>query len=436
VASRDHGILFGLSNQKEVGMLSRSGRTSVVSLLFMLFAATLLSAQSETAAHPGTVIDQAGAVLAGVRIVVRDPETGFERETIASAQQTVSKSRSSPIKLVYPNGLALDDRGELYISDIGTHRVLKLNRRGRLIVIAGTGEGGYSGDGGPAIKARLHSPHDLAFDAEGNLLVADTYNHRIRRIDRQGVITTIAGSGNAPYSGYGSAAPKDTLNNPQGIAVDGAGNILIADTYNRVVRRLDRNGTMTVIAGSVAGLSGDGGPANEAQLNLPMAVTVGPEGDIYVSDAANSRIRRITADGKIQTVTGFGGGEGIGGAGFVGDGGPAEKAKLFSPADVKFDAAGNLYISDSANNRLRVVRGGVITTIAGTGRAGFSGDGKEAVVAELNTPQKLAVAKDGSIFIADRANHRVRKIDARGFITTVAGESQPTGMFLDPDVIR
>jgi len=345
-----------------------------------------------------------------------------------------AQQQATPIRLIYPNGLAIDYKGDLYISDIGAHRVFKLNPQGRLIVIAGTGEGGFSGDGGPAVKAQLNAPHDLAFDAVGNLLIADAFNHRIRRIDRQGVITTIAGSGSAPYTAYGDPAPKDSLNNPQGVAVDRAGKILIADTYNRVVRRLDRNGTMELIAGSVAGLSGDGGPANEAQLNLPMAVTVGPDGSIYVSDAANSRIRRITADGKIQTVTGFGGGEGLGGAGLAGDGGPAEKAKLFSPADVKFDTAGDLYISDSGNNRIRVVRGGVITTIAGSGRSGFSGDGKEAVAAELNTPQKIAIAKDGSVFIADRGNQRVRKVDARGFITTVAGEGKPTGMILDPEV--
>jgi len=354
----------------------------------------------------------------------------------ASGWQAGGKSRLSPIKLIYPNGLALDDKGDLYISDIGTHRILKLNRLGRLIVVAGTGEGGFSGDGGPATKAQLNAPHDLAFDAEGNLLIADTFNHRIRRIDRQGVITTVVGDGKAPYTGYGAPAPKDTLNNPQGVAVDLAGNILIADTYNRVVRRLDRNGTLTVIAGSVAGLSGDGGRATEAQLNLPMAVTAGPDGDVFVSDAANSRVRRIKADGGILTLAGFGGGEGLGGAGFVGDGGPAEKSKLFTPADVKLDAAGNLYISDSGNNRLRVIRGGVITTIAGTGSAGFSGDGKEALAAELNTPQKIVIAKDGSVFIADRGNQRVRKVDARGLITTVAGEGKPTGMFFDPEVIR
>jgi sugar lactone lactonase YvrE len=356
--------------------------------------------------------------------------------SVAPQHTHAQQKQSIPIRLIYPNGLALDDKGDLYISDIGAHRVFRLDPQGRLSVIAGTGEGGFSGDGGPATEAQLNAPHALAFDAEGNLLIADSFNHRIRRIDRQGVITTVAGNGTAPYMAYGDTAPKSTLNNPQGVAVDRTGNILIADTYNRVVRRLNPVEGLTIIAGSKAGLSGDGGPANEAQLNMPMAVAVGPDGSTYVSDAANSRIRHITADQKIQTVTGFGGGEGLGGAGFLGDGGPAEKAKLFSPADVKVDGAGNVYISDSGNNRIRVIRNGIITTIAGTGNAGFSGDGKEAAAAELNTPQKIAIAKDGSIFIADRGNRRVRKVDAKGVISTVAGAGKPPGLLLDPETIR
>jgi len=347
--------------------------------------------------------------------------------------QTVTAQRKA-VTLIHPNGLALDGKGDLYVSDIGAHRVLKFDRRGRLTVIAGTGEGGFGGDGGPATKARLFAPHDLAFDAEGNLLIADTFNHRIRRIDRQGVITTIAGDGKTEPSSYGAPAPKASLNNPQSVALDREGNILVADTFNHVVRRIGRDGAMTIFAGSVAGYGGDGGPATEAQMNLPMAVTVAPDGAVYVSDAANSRIRRVSPDGKIQTVAGFGPAQDTYGGGFAGDGGPQEKAKLFSATDLKFDAAGNFYISDSGNHRIRMIRAGVITTVAGSGRQGSGGDGGKALAAELNTPQKVAVAKDGSVFIADRANRRVRKVDTRGLIITIAGTGRLWGMMFDPAI--
>jgi len=353
---------------------------------------------------------------------------------LALPRQHAQQKKATPVRLVYPNGLALDGQGDLYISDTGTHSILKLSRQGRLSVIAGTGEPGYSGDGGPAIKAQLHAPHDLTFDAEGNLLVADTYNHRIRRIDRQGVITTVAGNGQAKYAGDSGPAREASLNNPQSIALDRDGNMLIADTYNHVVRRVDRHRMIMTLAGTEPGFAGDGGPASKAQLSLPMAVAVAPDGGVYISDAGNSRVRRVASDGKIQTVVGYGASEGVYGAGFAGDGGPAEKAKIFSATDLKFDAAGSLYLSDSGNNRIRVVRGGIITTIAGSGRAGFGGDGGKALSAELSTPQKIVMTKDGSVLIADRPNHRVRKVDAQGFIDTVAGKGKPTGAIIDPEV--
>jgi sugar lactone lactonase YvrE len=343
-------------------------------------------------------------------------------------------AKPAPVRLVYPNGLALDGKGDLYISDIGTHRVLKLDRRGRLTVVAGSGEGGFGGDGGLATQARLFSPHDLAFDAEGNLLIADTFNHRVRRVDRRGVITTIAGDGQAKYAGDNGPARQASLQLPQGVALDREGALLIADTFNHVVRRVDRNGTITTFAGTVPGHGGDGGEASRAQINLPMAVAVAPDGGVYISDAANSRIRRVAPDGRIRTVVGYGPAQDTYGAGFAGDGGPAEKAKIFSATDLKFDAAGNLYISDSGNNRIRAVRGGIIGAIAGSGRQGFSGDGGQATSAELNAPQKIAIAPDGSLFIADRANHRVRKVDTRGLIRTIAGAGKPTGMMFDPEV--
>lgn len=325
-------------------------------------------------------------------------------------------------KLNLPNGLALNDKGELFISDIGTHQIFKLDGRGRLVVVAGTGESGFSGEGGQAVKAQLHAPHDLAFDAEGNLLIADTGNQRIRRINRQGIITTVAGNSQAELAGDGAAATTASLNNPQGIAFDAEERLVIADTYNHVIRRMDRSGIITTIAGTVPGFGGDGGLATKAQINLTMAVATGSDGSIFISDAANSRIRRVTTDGKIQTIAGFGPAQDTYGGGFAGDGGPAAKAKLFSATDLKFDAAGNLFISDSGNHRIRVIRNGIISTIVGSGRLGSGGDGGEATKAELNTPQRIALAKDGSIFIADRANHRIRKVDAKGLIHTIAGE--------------
>jgi sugar lactone lactonase YvrE len=353
---------------------------------------------------------------------------------LGAKEPEADKARSDS-RLIYPNGLALDRSGNLFISDIGTHQVLRLDSHGRLSVIAGTGESGFSGDGGPAHTARLAAPSDLVVDGDGNLLVADAFNHRIRRIDSSGVITTVVGDGKGEYSTRDATALAVSLNNPQGIALDREGNLYIADTYNHVVRKVDRQGAVTLFAGTEAGLAGDKGPANKAQVNLPQAVAVGPDGSVYISDGANSRIRRVTPDGVIQTIAGFGPGSGEGGAGFGGDGGPAEKAKLFSPADLKVSAGGHLYVSDSGNNRVRLIAHGVIVTVAGTGSPGGEGDDGKALKATLNTPQKIAVAGDGSVYVADRVNHRVRKIDPQGVITTVAGGTRSVGIMVDPAVL-
>ncbi len=342
---------------------------------------------------------------------------------LPQASKIGNQTKLNLSKLNLPNGMAMNGKGELFISDIGAHQVFKLDKRNRLIVVAGTGEGAYGGDGGLATKAQFNAPHDLLFDAAGNLLIADTYNQRIRRIDGQGVITTIVGNGKSELAGDGEVATAAALNNPQSIAFDNEGRLLIADTFNHVVRRVDRSGMISTIAGTVPGHGGDGGAATKAQINLTMAVAVAADGSIYISDAANSRIRKVAPDGTIQTIVGFGPAQDTYGGGFAGDGGPAAKAKIFSATDLKFDAAGNFFICDSGNNRIRVIRAGVITTVAGSGRPGFNGDGGEATKADLNTPQKILVAKDGSIFIADRANHRVRKIDPRGVISTIAGSA-------------
>jgi sugar lactone lactonase YvrE len=341
---------------------------------------------------------------------------------LAAAQAQTAQSKPAPASaLNSPNGLALNAQGQLFISDVGAHRIFKLDQRGRLSVVAGTGAGGFAGDGGPATQAQLFAPHDLLFDAAGNLLIADTYNQRIRRIDGQGIITTLAGNGQAAYTGDGGPARQASLNNPQGLALDRRGNLLIADTYNHVVRRVTPDGTIATLAGSVPGHGGDGGPAIKAQINLTMAVAAAPDGSVYLSDAANSRIRRVAPDGTISTVAGFGPAQDTYGGGFAGDGGPAEQAKLFSATDLKCDAAGNLYLVDSGNHRVRVIRAGIIKTVAGAGTLGFSGDGGPALAAQFNTPQKLALAPDGSLYLSDRANHCVRKVDASGLIRTIAG---------------
>jgi sugar lactone lactonase YvrE len=339
--------------------------------------------------------------------------------------QDAQQSAQPTARPVYPNGLTLTADGQLLISDIGTHSIYKCDRDGRLTVFAGTGKAGYSGDGGPATEARLNAPFDLLALENGDILVADTYNHRIRRIDRAGKISTIAGNGKSTYAGDGGRAVEASLQLPQGIAVDRDGNMYIADTFNHVLRRVDAEGTITTFAGSEPGLAGDGGPATKAQLNLPMAVAVDTQGLVYFSDASNSRVRRVNRDSSIETIAGFGPGAALGGAGFQGDDGPPARAKLFSAADIRLGPAGDLYISDTGNNRIRVIREGSISTLAGTGVPDFSGDGGPATDAALRAPQKMAVAPDGTIYVADRANHRVRVIDPVGQIRTFVGDGTP-----------
>jgi len=315
--------------------------------------------------------------------------------------------------LAYPAGVAVDASGSLYVADFGNARIRKVTATG----IIDTLVGGALGDGGLGVFGVLNQPSGVASDNAENTYVADTYNHRVRMVAANGTITTVAGTGVAGFSGDGGAATSAQLNGPQGVALDASGNLYIADSSNHRVRMVAANGTITTVAGTgVAGFSGDGGAATSAQLNSPQGVALDASGNLYIADSSNYRVRKVATSGAIATVAGNGS------FGFAGDGGAATSAEMRNPTGLAVDVSGNLYIADSSNYRVRMVAAnGKITTVAGTGVAGFSGDGGAATSAWLEYPTGVAVIAAGDLYIADHYNNRIRKVAATGIITTVAG---------------
>ena len=308
-----------------------------------------------------------------------------------------------------PFGIALDSAGNLYIADAGNGRIRKVSN-GTITTIAGNGTTGFSGDGGSAISAQLNVPNGVGVDSTGNVYIADTYNGRIRKVSA-GVITTIAGNGTCCFSGDGGPATSAAVSQPHSVALDSAGNFYF-DTYNRI--RKVSAGTITSVAGNgIAGFSGDGGPATSASLNDPQAVAVDSAGNLYIADAENYRMRKV-ANGTITTLAGNGNYR------FTGDGGPATSASLDSPEGIAVDSAGSLYLADTFNNRIRKVGGGTITTLAGNGNSGFSGDAGPSGGASLSHPMGVALDSSRNLYIADFTNNRVRKVSS-GTITTIAG---------------
>lgn len=300
-----------------------------------------------------------------------------------------------------PSGVAVDSDGNIYIADTDNNCIRKVDTNGIITTIAGNGTPGYSGDDGPAVDAELDHPSGVAVDSDGNIYIADTENNRIRKIDGiTGIISTVAGE-------------EAQLNSPYEVAFDTEDNIYIADTHNSRICKIDTNGAITTVAGKgtfdfggFGGYSGDGGPAVEAELNWPHGVAVDSDGHIYIADSINNRIRKV--DSKTGIISTIAGGEEIG---YAGDGGPAAEARLWQPEGITVDTGGNICIADSFNNRIRNIdANGIITTVAGNGTAGYSGDDSPALNGQLFFPRGVAVDANGNIYIADTVNNCIRMV--------------------------
>ena len=352
---------------------------------------------------------------------------GLIAEAPARAQHTISTvAGGGPNNLPAlsssigePSNIGRDGAGNFYIADSLSNRIFKVDSGGNLTIVAGNGGNGFSGDGGPATSAELSGPFGMFVDSAGNIFIADDYNFRIREVAAAtGMISTIAGSGGQGYCCDGNPATNAELDQPIDVFVDSHGNIFIADTFNNRIREVvAASGVIQTVAGNgTPGYSGDGGPATSAELFSPAGVFVDSAGNIFIADSNNDRVREVVAaTGVIKTVAG------TGTAGYSGDGGPATSAELnlgtngqFPMGRILVDSAGNIIIVDSYNHRVRkiVAATGVINTIAGTGTPGYSGDGGPAISAELNQPFDVSVDSVGNIFISDTGNSRIREVVA------------------------
>lgn len=314
----------------------------------------------------------------------------------------------SETRINNPYGLTIGPDGALYFCEVGNHRVRRLDLKTRkLSVVAGNGQKGYSGDGGPALSASLNEPYEVRFDSAGNMFFVEMQNHVVRRVDgRTGVITTVAGTGQPGFSGDGGPANKAQLRQPHSIAFAPDGALLICDIGNRRIRRVDlASGTISTFAGTgEAAPTPDGSPLAGTPLNGPRAIATDPAGNIYLALREGNAIYRIDArDHRIHNIAG------TGEQGYSGDGGPARLAKLSGPKGIAYAPDGRLYIADTESHTIRRIdlRTGIIQTVVGTGERGDGPDGN-ALVCRLSRPHGVLVAADGTVYIADSESHRIR----------------------------
>jgi len=344
--------------------------------------------------------------------------------TVAGGGSGVDYGVAPLAAFAQPQAVAADASGNLYVADSKENVVRKVTASGAITTIAGNGAAALAGDGGPATSASLNSPSGLAFDAAGNLYIADSYNQRIREVSTTGTITTFAGT----YYGYGGdngQAVNAQFAYPNGIAFDSSGNLFVADSANARVRKIATNGVVTTVAGNgTAGYTSDGIAATSAELNYPQFVAVDASGNLYIGDSSNYRVRKVATNGIITTYAG------TGAYAYSGDGGAATSASLSYVSGLVLDTAGYLYLSEQSYCKIRVVSpGGIIDTAAGNGTAGYSGDGGPSTAAMVSSPQGLAIDGSGRIYIADQNNLAIRALFAPLGQAALSVQSAHSGSF-------
>jgi sugar lactone lactonase YvrE len=338
---------------------------------------------------------------------------------LLSLDAAYSQTLATAVPLVLPSAIAFDSQGNLYIAETASHVVRKVDTTGNITTIVGTGTQGFDGDGGQATACLLDSPQGLVADTN-SLYIADSHNHRVRKVDfAGGKVTTIAGTSSAGSNGDGGAAASATLDLPMALALDGKGDLYIADAGSHRIRMVDATGRISTVAGTaVQGFSGDGASAAASLLDSPGGLTIDSAGNLYIADTHNSRVRKIDhVTGIITTLAGSGA------QGYGGDSSASQTAKLALPRGISLDQQGNVYIADAANHRVRRVDGatGVITTLAGDGTQGFTGDGGSPASASLDSPHAIAISPAGAGSIADTGNARIRQIVGGTSLQTIAG---------------